>query len=177
MTDPSTPVNPLPMQPLRGSLILCDQLYPTIAGKWIIAGTYTAKLSRPGQERIEFPDGVNVYLRFQVEQAQRYHAEILLINRGLTSTTEPLQRHELDLDVADPRTPIELACILDPFQVHCPIPLAAIPPAGLGVALLVWLRVNGEDLASCPLNLIFRPLEGAPHAGHEPRQPESGGTP
>lgn len=144
------------MRELRGALILCDHLYPTLYGKWVIAGTYTTWLAPPGARAFEFRDGVQAYLRFQVERAGRYECELRLLHRALPAHAPPLACQRFAVEVRDPLLPVELGAQLPPFRVRCPDELTPRPGAPVGIGLLVWLTVGGEDVASSPLDIIFR---------------------
>jgi hypothetical protein len=163
------------MRDPRGTVILCDQLYPSLGGKWVIAGTYTHFRSSPGAMQVDLPP-LNVYIRFQVEKAGEYDCELLLVHRAQPSNVPPIIRQLVRLKIGDPLTPCEMGCVLPSIRVRCPDGLQAVPDAKpIGIPLLLWLKVAGEDLASCPLNVIFPPIQGPSHAGdpsseHEPGQ-------
>ena len=152
------------MRDLRGTVILCDQLYPTVGGKWVIAGTYTHWTSLPGAHHLDLPP-LNVYIRFQVEHAKEIDCELLLVHRAMPSNAPAIFRQQVKVQIVDPLTPVEMGCVLPPFRVNFPTDLSQTP-AGIpvGVPLLLWLKVDGEDLASCPLNVIFLPPQGPDHA-------------
>jgi len=159
------------MRDLRGTIIICDHLYPSTGGKWVIAGTYTGCLVATGDRHIDF-QGLNVYVRFQVEQAGHYDCELILIPRALPANAPVIHRQDFRVEVIDPLSPCEMGCLLPPFRVKCPSDLADPVPALIGVQLLLWLKVAGEDVASCPLNVIFRPNQGPAHA--DPSSQRSG---
>ena len=152
------------MRDPRGTVILCDQLYPPIGGKWVIAGTYTHWTVAPGAHQIDLPP-LNVYIRFQVERAGEYDCELLLIHRDLPSNAPAILRQQVRIKVGDPLAPCEMGCILPPFRVRFPTDPPHVPEGtAIGVPFLLWLKVAGEDLASCPLNIIFPPAQGHNHA-------------
>lgn len=163
------------MRDHRGSVILCDNLYPTVNGKWVIAGTYTTWLAHPGERHIDFRDGIHAYLRFQVDRAGTYACELLLVNRSQASNQPAISRHPFSATISDPLSPVELGCILPPFRVRCPDDIDPKPGTGVGVPLLVWFKIGGEDVASCPLNVIFQASQGHGHATDTPGQPDAGG--
>lgn len=162
-----------PMRDKRGTIILCDYLQPMGNGKWIIAGTFTHVTLMPGQQVVDLLP-LNVYLRFQVEQAGTYECELLLIHRSLPSNASALSRHHFSVTLVDPLVPCEIGCQLPPFRVQCPkIPGIASNEA-IGVPLLLWLKVDGADLATCPLNVIFPPSGNTTHDADTPNRPHSG---
>lgn len=144
------------MRDLRGTVILCDQLYPVGNGKWVIAGTYTAWWVRPGERHIEFPTGLHAYLRFQVERAGDYACEVHLVDRGQAANAPPLLRHAFRVNVTDPLNPVEVGCMLPPCQVRPPEGANPAPGAPVAVHLQVCLRVGDEEIATCPLNVVFQ---------------------
>ena len=147
------------MRDARGTVILCDQLYPSIGGKWIIAGTYSTWKVRPGARHLELPP-LNVYIRFQVQQAGEFAGELLLMQRSLPANDPPLLRQEFRVRIGDPLSPYEMGCVLPAFQVRCPDEAPQQQTGPIGVHLLLWLRIAGEDVASCPLNVLFQPEPG-----------------
>lgn len=160
------------MREHRGTVILCDQLYPSLNGKWVIAGTYTTWFVPPQERHLDLP-GVSVYVRFQVEKAGTYDCEVLLVHRALPSNAPPIMREAFQIPVTDPLFPREAGCVLRPFRVSCP-PELADSPAPVGIPLLLWFKVAGEDVASCPLNIIFHPRQGHGHASDPATPPDTG---
>jgi len=167
MTTPAQP-----MRDVRSTLILCDQLYPSMNGKWVIAGTYTQWHAPAGAAQFQLPP-LNIYIRFQVEQAGDYACDLLLVHRSMPSSAEVILRQQVKLGITDPLAPCELGCVLPPFVVHCPQIQNRQADESIGVPLLLWLRVGGCDIASCPLNVIFPPALGVDHAADPRPDPEA----
>jgi hypothetical protein len=155
MTDPVTNPSRPPMDAVRGTIMLCDQVYPTAGGKWIIAGTYTNWWT--SESPLVFTGGLSVYIRFQVEQSGDYPCRILLIDRMRSANDPPIVEVGLTARISDPLEPFELGLKFPQFGVKCPIDPGQIPAGRpIGLVLSVWLQVLGKDLASCPLRVIFR---------------------
>jgi len=159
MTDPIRPT----MDAVRGTILLCDQVYPTTGGKWIIAGTYTNWWT--SSSPLVFTGGLSIYIRFQVEQPADYPCRILLFDRMQPSNVPPIVEVGMVARITDPLEPFELGLKLPQFGIVSPIPPEQIPAGKpVGVILSVWLQVNGKDLASCPLRIIFcNPQDVRPH--------------
>ncbi len=164
------------MREPRGTVILCDQLYPSVGGKWVIAGTYTHCMVQTGHRQVDLP-GLQVYLRFQVEREGEYGCELLLVNRALPSHAPAILRQDIRVHITDPLSPCEMGCVLPPFRVQCPDLPSQEPGARIGVPLLLWFKVAAEDVATCPLNIIFQPQRGQGHAGDPAERPEPGTGP
>ena len=164
------------MRDPRGTVILCDQLYPSIGGKWVIAGTYTAWMAQPGVQQFDLPP-LNVYIRFQVEQAGEFDCDLLLVHRSLPANAPAIVRQQFRVRVGDPLAPCEMGCVLPAFRVRCPDEAQQQPAALIGVPLLIWLKVAGEDVASCPLNVIFQPQQGQDHADDPAPEQKPGSGP
>lgn len=164
------------MHEARGTIILCDQLYPSINGKWIIAGTYTTWNVRPGELHLDLPT-LNVYIRFQVEKAGDCACELLLVHRALPSNAPAIIRQDFTVRINDPLSPCEMGCVMPSFRVRCPEQPTQPTSPLIGVPLLLWLKVAGEDIATCPLNIIFRPQRGPIHADDPAKRPDAGNGP
>lgn len=148
-----------PMRDVRGTIILADYVHPMIGGKWAIAGTFTNWRANPGETVAQLPK-LNIYTRFQVEQAGEFEMEILLVHKAMSSHEEALIRQDFRAAVADPNQPVELACFLPPIAVACPNVAPELRQQPIGVPLLLWLKVNDCDVATCPLSIIFPPTTG-----------------
>jgi len=150
------------MELARGAVILCDHLYPTERDKWIIAGTFNNLTTR--EKEIDLKNGIDAYVRFVVETPGKHRGSLLLIDGSRDSTKEPLMRLEFEVEVRDPRFPIEMPVKIPPFKVQRPpIPAGRKPGEKIGLRMIVWLEVDGSTLATSPLDLIFV----VPEEGHE----------
>jgi hypothetical protein len=171
------------MDEIRGAIVPCEYLSLMNNQKWLIGGTFCNLLLGPGQTQWRC-DNLPVYIRLQTEHRGHYHATMLLINRQLPPTEAPIFEASIEFVINDPLMPLEFGWKSPAFTIQCPIDLHALPPEGLfGVPLLLWLRVtnrygtNGREIASSPVNIIFkRPASpvGQPHDHHHPRPPAVG---
>lgn len=154
----------------RGAVILCDHLYPTKFGKWVIAGTYTTWWTAEAQ--LEFRNGLQAYLRFQVEQPGSHRLRLQLVNRHLPANEPPIHRIELAVQHSSPFQPCELGVTIPPFGIRSPVPPAEIPTERpVAVHLSVDLEVDDTDLASSPLVVLFRnPKARPPESASEERR-------
>jgi hypothetical protein len=160
-----------PMRGIRGAIIICDAVEMTVSGKFIIIGTHNLRRGHPGQAILRFP--LVLYMRLQFDVAGTYAGEILLIDREKPSNEKPLLRYsDLKFIVSDPLSPVETPCIFPDVEVECPVDLKTIAPNQIyALPLLVWLKVDGADIASSPLTLLFCPPKGGPN---EPSGANSG---
>jgi hypothetical protein len=157
MSDPQRP----PMEPIRGTVLLCDHVAQMINNKWLIAGTHTSQIVPPGVPAVMLM--LNVYLRFQVERAGPYHFTVRVINTSLDSNHPAIVSLGADAHITDPLVPFEYGCQFPPIMVESPPAQDAHPR---GIRLLAWLRVDGTDVASSPLSVIFLPPTEAPTHDH-----------
>lgn len=165
-----------PMHTIRGGIVLCENCQPMLNGKWLIVGTYSG-FNVIGDVWLSPP--LQCYVRVQVEQMGDFPANVKLINRALPSNHAPLYDMNFTMQVRDPLQLIELGCQLPPLEVRSPCRISDMRQGhAYGVSLLLWLRVGGIDLASSPLNVIFRPPPqgglshaGADHPGRPPMDP------
>jgi len=149
-----------PMESIRGLILFADQVYPTLGGKWIIAGTYSNWFTTEPQLR--FVGGVSVYLRIQFEHAGNYRIRLLLVDRAAPPTLPALTELTIDAVVTDPADPIDCGLKLPDFEVKCPVGSTDNIPIGqpLGLVLTLCMEVNGAAVASAPFRIIFRnPME------------------
>lgn len=163
MTDPAPSPDRKPMQVIRGTLIVCDAVEQTISGKFMICGTYNMRHGRPGEPILKFP--LAMYLRLQFEHAGTYPGEILIVDRSKSSTHKPLLHQAgWSFSITDPLQPLEVPCLFHEIEVECPVDIKTLAPGGIyALHLLVWLKVDGADVASSPLTVIFLAPQGPPH--------------
>ncbi len=164
------------MQPIRGTILVCDRLYRSTDHKFIIAGTYHTWVSC--KPKLHLTGGIHVYVRYQVESAGEYPARILLIDRGLPSTVPPLMEMQFENRISDPLSPIECGFTLPEFGVKSPkAPSRIRIGQPLRMSLTLWLEVRGTAVASTPLNFIFRnPKDNHGHKAQIPPDQSPGAT-
>lgn len=168
----------VPMDEVRGTILLCDNLYPSTNGKWVIAGTYSNWYSVV--DTLHMQSGFNTYIRIQVERAGTYSFRVLMINRDAPSNQPPLVQVDGKAGITDPNDPLEMGLSLPGMPLKCPIGPTETIPIGTPVVvnLGIWLEVNGKAIASTPLRIIFRnpkdPQHGQP-ATPSGQSPDHGG--
>jgi hypothetical protein len=152
------------MEDIRGTILLCDQLYPTVNGKYVISGTYTNFFTV--LDELTISNGINAYLRVQVEHAGQYQFKVLAIDRAQASNATPLFEVQGEVVVRDPLEPLEAGLLLPGFTVKCPVGSTVNIEIGkpVGANLLIWLEINGKAIASSPLRIIFRNPRDPQHA-------------
>lgn len=158
------------MEEIRGTIILCEYICRGESQKHILVGTFTRLIAQPGLNELVFPEGLHLYVRFQVEKIKTFNVEILVVNQVLPPTIKPLQRIEFAVPVDDSYPPIEVACKLPPFKVQLP---PGPPNEARGMRLKIWLRVDGLDVASTPLDIIFPPLKQEESDDHPLQNPNT----
>jgi hypothetical protein len=154
MSDTSTST----ISSIRGTLILCDQVYRTDQGKWVIAGTYT-QWQTPNDELVMH--SLQAYVRLQVERPGTYPMRLTMMDRGAPPNARPMMEAQIEVIVNESQIPVfEMGLHLPELRIAAPIP-AKDRQVGSVLALhtLLWLTVSGTDVASCNLDFLFtKPL-------------------
>ncbi len=153
------------MRNIRGTLIICDQVYQDHSGKFILAGTYTTWQTQDEELRVH---GIHAYLRLQVEQPGSFACRIAMSDRMAAPNQPPMVRMDTVLQISERQIPVfECAVHLPDLTLRAPTPKAQRAPGSAhGIRTLVTLEVGDEDVASCPLDFIFLgPASPAPAAG------------
>lgn len=159
----------------RGTIILCDQLYPTVGNKWVIAGTYDTAMAAAGA-REHIISGFWLYLRLQCETVGEKLVNIKLVVRDLPPTYPALHETDLKRKCTNPVRPMEFGYQFPGISVQCPVEPEEIEVGKpLALNLLFWLKVNGASIASSPLTIIFRNPND--HTIPFARKPDPGGGP
>lgn len=148
----------VPGMGLSGTVILCDQVYQTQNGKFILAGTYTtldvrvADL-RNAEHRVE---GLSLYLRIRPEKLGPLVLELLVRDETRGPWEEPMQRLRLDLVVTERNIRlVECGLVTPPFQVRIDAPPEAPPHGTVLLRYLIELRADGEVVGATPFDLRF----------------------
>jgi hypothetical protein len=142
---------------VRGTLIVCDQVYQDRSGKFIIAGTYSAWRTRDDDLRLAH---FNAYIRLQVEQPGDYPCRIAVADRLAPPHHPPLVSGGFTAHVTADHLPVfEVALRLPELHIRAPRPLRDREPGSVhGIRTLVTLTVDTADpidVASCPLDFLF----------------------
>jgi hypothetical protein len=158
------------MPEIRGTLILCDNVYRTDQGKWIIAGTYNHW--RTSNDELALPP-LQTYIRLQCERPGTYPGRLIMVDRAQPPQALPMLEVGFEIAVSEGDTPMfETALLLPELRLKAPVPYAQRPPgSAIVLRTLLWLKVKDMDIASCHLDFHFH----GPALG--PLQPPVGGPP
>lgn len=139
---------------IRGTLIVCDQVYQDRSGKFIIAGTYSAWRTREDELRIV---PFCAYVRLLVERPGAYRCRIAVIDRVAPPNHPPLIEAPFDIQIGEQHLPVyEAALRLPDLRVRSPKPAKdRAPGTAHGLRTLVTLEVGGVDLGGVPLDFVF----------------------
>jgi hypothetical protein len=109
--------------PIRGTVIIADQVYKTVDGKWVISGTYNNWFTK--EEELHIPAGLHLYIRLLTESVGVYFGFI-----------------QITRDAADPRA--------NAVMLQLPT-MIAVGPEGVPVVeaklQLPGMRIKGPPLA------------------------------
>ncbi len=142
-----------PMHEIRGTLILCDHVYRTDQGKWVIAGTYSTWQTA---QDVLVPF-LHAYIRLQFEHPGTYPCELAMVDRGLPPQAPPMLMVRFEVVQSQANPPLfEMGLQLPELRITAPVPYAQRAP-GTHIALrtLLALRVKDTDVASCHLDFQF----------------------
>ena len=139
---------------IRGTLILCDQVYRTDQGKWIIAGTYT-HWQTPNDELVLH--SLQAYIRLQCERPGTYPLQLAMLDRAAPPNARPMLQANTEITVNESQVPVfEMGIHLPELRITAPIPSKDREPGSLlAIRTLLWLTVQGVDVASCHLDFMF----------------------
>lgn len=143
-----------PLTEIRGTLILCDHVYRTDQGKWVIAGTYS-HWQTPNDE-LALPY-LHAYVRLQVERPGTYPLQLTMIDRSQAPNSRPMLEAAMDVVINEQHTAaFEMGLHLPELRIKAPVPFRERAPGSvIALHTLLWLRVKGIDVASCHLDFHF----------------------
>ena len=153
---------------LSGTVILCDQVYQAQGGKYVIAGTFTTidvrvNDLRQAEHRI---DGLSLYVRVRPERLSTLVVELLLRDESRPPWDEPMQRLRMEIPVTERNLRlVECGLVTPAFQVRIDAPPSAPANGMLALRYTIELRVDGEVVATTPLDLRFTAGQPAPPPG------------
>ena len=106
---------------LRGTIILADNIYRTVEGKWIISGTYN-KIICP-LEAFTPTWGLNFYVRILVEHAGLYDVHIKITDSSKDPREpEVLIENNSQITVRPSEVPVHEAMLkFDGISLRCPV--------------------------------------------------------
>lgn len=150
---------------MAGTVILCDKVYTTQNGQYVIAGTWTQFTAVvPSLDRAEwhFQTGINLYVRFRPERAGGSTVTIAIKDERREVWDQSWLRNEMQISIPEgmPRL-VEMAITTPPFRIT----LGPAEPGRKGrivVASAIELSVDGQLAATTPFDLIFVTREERP---------------
>jgi hypothetical protein len=142
-----------PMHEIRGTLIMCDQVYRTDQGKWVIAGTYT---SWQTSQDVLVPF-LHAYIRLQFERSGTYPCNLTMVDRGRPPQAPPMLEARFEVVQSQASPPLfEMGLQLPELHITAPEPYAKRAPGSqIALRTLLSLRVKDTDVASCHLDFLF----------------------
>lgn len=147
----SSKIAKLPLH--RAAIIVADEVYQTIDGKYVIAGTYQNWLI--GEPVLHIQKGLAIYLRIQFEIPGNYNVGIIMEDRSKSPAEKPLHSQLINFSIGNNSVPIELGLRTKGFSIKRPI--GRLDRNHLKhVKLVINLEVDGMLLASAPLTVSFR---------------------
>jgi hypothetical protein len=143
---------------MSGTIILCDKVYTTAAGQYVIAGTYTTwtvPVRDLAKAQYSFGSGLNFYLRFRPERtgAIKLQVQIKDENRQVWDQSWLTSEIEVPVPEQQPRL-VEMALTTPAFTVEV---RGAKEPDKDRVVLRnsVELSVAGVLVATTPFDVVF----------------------
>src|SRR5579862_105413 len=91
------------MKEIRGTLILSDNVYKTIDGKWVISGTYNRWFTPKDVLTIH---GINTYIRLLFEQLGVYSGTITVIAKEASPAADPILEIPFEITVTAECLPV-----------------------------------------------------------------------
>ena len=142
-----------PINPINGAIILCDNVYKTDNGKYLISGTYTQ--IHTFNQTVDV--SLNAYIRVAVEKAGTYNLKVKLIDVVESPTKPAIMDMDGIITVDDPLKVIEMGIHTPGFRLTCPIDLDELDEnQGVRMCFKLWLEINGTALASSPFEVLFK---------------------
>lgn len=154
--------------PLSGTIIICDQVYPTSGGKYVLAGTYTAlEVHVRDLRRIDFRlQPLNAYVRVRPETTGPLKLQVRLRDEQQPPWEAPMVTINLEAQI-DARTIRLFECpvTIPPFGIQVTGGDHAASAGRLELRYAVELLHQGELITSAPLDLRFIAAAVEPRAG------------
>ena len=143
-----------PMNEIRGTLILCDNVYRTDQGKWVIAGTYAQWQTT--QDALTLPF-LHAYVRLQFEHPGTYQCQLTMVDKAQPPQSVPMLSAQFDVSQPSSNPPVfEMGLQLPELRIQAPVPFSQRPPGSLIILhTQLWLRVRQTEIASCALDFHF----------------------
>ena len=161
---------------LRGTILLADNVYRTVEGKFIICGTYNRVMTQLDAFAPTF--GLFLYVRILVERGGPYQARLVISDETADPRTPVhVLRQEFDVVVRPEEVPVHEGVLrMDGLSLRCPVPAAQRVP-GVVHQMRCCVRFFFKEpadrdfshIGECPLTISFTapggPTGTAPGAG------------
>ncbi len=157
------------MPAIGGTIILCDHVYQTNGGKFVIAGTFTTiEVRCPTLRRASHAiGGLSLYGRLRPERLGAHACEVHVRDESQPPWSAPLLRCQWDARVGEPNIRLlEFTLVTPGFVIQLGDEAHLDETAEVLLRYAVELRVDGEVIAGTPLDLRFlRTPQTPPPAG------------
>ncbi len=139
---------------MNGSIIICDNVYETKDGKFVISGTYNQWLCQGASLKIP---QIQCYIRLYPERTGALKASIILRNDSLAPDQPPIMKADIELQIQAAHIPVmEFA-----FRSNIPAEIKAnfddsnASGSQFTLPLSLGLLVDDEIVATSPLKVVF----------------------
>lgn len=142
------------MANINGAIILCDNVYRDVSGKFVIAGTYTTWRTHMIPAQVPY---LAAYFSFVPHRLGRMTIRITITAGELMAA--PLFKRDIPIDInPDNMHGWQGSIIMPGLNIQPNEPAGGAPPGcGLEVAYVVGLEVDSEFVATAQLKFLFLP--------------------
>ena len=139
---------------MNGSIILCDNIYETREGKFVICGTYNQWLC--SSNTLKIPQ-LQCYIRLYPERTGQLPASIQLRDDNMPPDQAPIMHANLQLDVRPEHIPVMEFAFRSAIPAEIKANFKADSPVGsrFAIPLSLLLMVDDEIVATSPLKVVF----------------------
>lgn len=141
---------------MNGSIILCDHVYETKDGKFVISGTYNQWLCSGSSLKIP---QLHCYVRLYPERVGQLPCRIILRDENILHGQQTMMNAEINLNVTAEHIPVmefafhsnalgEISINFDQDSVHNANTTVTVP-------LSLCLMIDDEIVATSPLKVTF----------------------
>ena len=139
---------------MNGSIILCDNIYETREGKFVICGTYNQWLC--SSNILKIPQ-LQCYIRIYPERTGSIPACIQLRDDNMPPDHAPIMTANLQLEVRAEHIPVMEFAFRSAIPAEIKANFKEDSPIGsrFAIPLSLLLMVDGEIVATSPLKVVF----------------------
>ena len=139
---------------MNGSIILCDHVYETKDGKFVISGTYNHWLCQ--SQTLTIPQ-LHCYIRLYPERLGEMACKIILRDENIIRNQQAIMTDELKVDVRAEHIPVmEFAFHSNlPAEIRVNIDPKNPPSENIVIPLSLCLMIDDEIVATSPLKVSF----------------------